>query len=297
MKSPMVFRGPVFRNRARRPRRPLPRLKGLPLNRLLPNAVTVLALCSGLTALRFAMDGRFALAFASIVAAALFDTMDGRIARMLNGQSAFGAELDSLSDVVSFGVAPSLILYQWTLHGAGGFGWVAALALAVCCALRLARFNVAIGGSDLPPWAFNYFTGVPAPAGAGVALMPLIAWHATGIDALSHPLIVVPWTLASAGLMVSTLPTFSFKKLRVPHAYAVPALAIVALFAAALVSQPWWTLLGVGAAYLASLVLSVRQYRRLAGAAASLKAADAETPDEEQGVTPQPGRSPTIDAA
>lgn len=276
MKSPVVFRAQMFkpRPRQRHSRRPLPRLKGLPVNRLLPNAITILALCSGLTAIRFALDERFAAAAVAVIFAALFDTMDGRIARLLNGQSAFGAELDSLSDLVSFGVAPALMLYLWTLHTAGGFGWVAALAFAVCCALRLARFNTGLARSDLPPWAFNYFTGVPAPAGAGVALLPMIASFATDSALVGHPLLVVPWTLCAAGLMVSTLPTFSFKKVRVPHELAVPGLALVGLFAAALVSQPWWTVTVTGLVYLATIPFSVRQYNRLSRAAAAIQSGD-----------------------
>jgi CDP-diacylglycerol---serine O-phosphatidyltransferase len=284
MKSPAVFRSSAFRPRVRprRPRRPLPRLKGLPITRLLPNVITTLALCSGLTAIRFAMDGRFQIAAVAVLVAALFDAMDGRVARLLNAQSTFGAELDSLSDVVSFGVAPALMLYLWTLNGAGGFGWVAALAFAVCCALRLARFNAGLTRPDLPPWAFNYFTGVPAPAGAGIVLLPMIASFAADTPFLAHPVLVVPWTLASAALMVCTAPTFSFKKLRVPHEYALPGLAGVGLFAAALAVQPWWTMTVLGLAYLATIPVSLRQYRRLAKAAADLQAqAEATQADEE----------------
>lgn len=285
MKSPAVFRTAVFRPRLRprRPRRPLPRLKGLPINRLLPNVITTLALCSGLTAIRFAMDERFQWALAAILFAALFDAMDGRVARMLNTQSAFGAELDSLSDVVSFGVAPALIIYQWTLHTAAGPGWVAALAFAVCCALRLARFNTGLARVDLPPWAFNYFTGVPAPAGAGIVLLPMVLEFATNSPIPAHPIVVVPWTLASAALMVSTAPTFSFKKLRVPHEYAVPGLAGVGLVAAALVNQPWWTLTALGVVYLATIPVSIRQYRRLARAAAELQTEETVEGEEAEG--------------
>lgn len=273
MKRPQPFAAAVFRPRAgRRPRRPHPRLKGLPLNRMLPNALTVLALCAGLTAIRFAIDARWEPAVLAIMVAALFDAMDGRVARLLNGQTRFGAELDSLSDVVSFGVAPALILYLWTLNAAGTFGWVAALALAVCCALRLARFNARLGDADLPPWAFNYFTGVPAPAGAGLALLPVIVGFEVDRVAIGHPLVVVPWTLLVAGLMVSTLPTFSFKKMRVPQPYVVPALVAIALIAASLVSQPWWTLAGLGLAYMGSFILSVRQFRKLSAAARLLQA-------------------------
>ena len=142
MKRPPVFRQQIFRpHRVRRPGRPHPRLKGLSINHLLPNVLTVLALCSGLTAIRFAMQERWEPAVIAIVIAAILDALDGRIARLLNGQSKFGAELDSLSDAISFGVAPAFMMYLWGLNGAGSLGWIAAMAYAVCCALRLARFN------------------------------------------------------------------------------------------------------------------------------------------------------------
>ena len=288
MKRPPVFKQPVFKPgvfRKRRVRRPHPRLKGLSINHLLPNVLTVLALCSGLTAIRFAMHERWEPAVIAIVIAAILDALDGRIARLLNGQSKFGAELDSLSDVVSFGVAPALMLYLWGLGAAGSFGWIAALAYAVCCALRLARFNSRLGVPDLPPWAFNYFTGVPAPAGAGLVLLPMVAGFELGPSVTGHPVLIVPWTLAIGLLMVSTLPTFSGKGMRVPTNYVVPALVGVGLLAAFLVAQPWWTLILLGVAYLALLPFSVRQFRKLQRAAAEIQApvegpAEGETPPD-----------------
>lgn len=268
MKRPPVFRQQIFRpNRARRPGRPHPRLKGLSINHLLPNVLTVLALCSGLTAIRFAMQGRWEPAVIAIVIAAILDALDGRIARLLNGQSKFGEELDSLSDAISFGVAPAFMMYLWGLNGAGSLGWIASMAYAVCCALRLARFNSRLGVVDLPPWAYNYFTGVPAPAGAGLVLLPMILGFEIGPQFLGHPAVIVPWTLLIGGLMVSTLPTFSFKGARVPAQWVVPALAGVGLLAAMLVSQPWWTLSIVGLAYLSMLPFSVLQFRKLQSAA------------------------------
>lgn len=297
MKRPKVFRGRMFRARSvgpRRPRRPHPRLKGLPFNTILPNAITVLALCAGLTGIRFAMADRWQPAVLAIVIAAVLDAMDGRVARMLNGQSKFGAELDSLSDVISFGVAPALLLYMWTLNGAGTLGWVAALAFAVCCALRLARFNSRLGAPDLPPWAFNYFTGVPAPAGAALVLLPMILGFEAGSDWAGHPLLVVPWTLLIAGLMVSTIPTFSFKGLRVPQQYVVPVLVGVGLLAAALASQPWWTLVAIGLAYMASFPFSIRQFQRLQAAAALIQtpppAEPSAVPEEAQDARPAAAR-------
>ncbi|UEM20161.1 CDP-diacylglycerol--serine O-phosphatidyltransferase [Skermanella mucosa] len=248
--------------RARRRNRP-PRLRGLSINRLLPNMLTMLALCAGVTAMRFAIQGRFEAAVVSVMIAAVLDALDGRIARLLNGQSRFGEELDSLSDVVSFGVAPAITLYLWVLAGAGTPGWIAVLAFSVCAALRLARFNSKLGDSDLPPYAYNYFTGVPAPAAAGLVLLPLVISFEAGTTVFGHPLFVGVWAAAIALLMVSQWPTFSFKGIRVPQKYVIPLLAAVGLLAAMLVSTPWLTLALIGLAYLASLPFSLRQYRRL----------------------------------
>ncbi|MBP2230651.1 CDP-diacylglycerol--serine O-phosphatidyltransferase [Azospirillum agricola] len=299
MKRPPVFKQPIFRQgRVRRPRRPHPRLKGLSINHLLPNVLTVLALCSGLTAIRFAMQERWEPAVIAIVIAAILDALDGRIARLLNGQSKFGAELDSLSDAISFGVAPAFMMYLWGLNGAGSLGWIAAMAYAVCCALRLARFNSRLGVVDLPPWAYNYFTGVPAPAGAGLVLLPMILGFETGADVTGHPVVIVPWTLMIGGLMVSTLPTFSFKGTRVPAQWVVPALAGVGLIAAMMVSQPWWTLSIIGLVYLATLPFSVAQFRKLQRAAELMQSGVVEAPPGEPVDAPaDPAASPAADAA
>jgi CDP-diacylglycerol---serine O-phosphatidyltransferase len=280
------FRPPMFRRggpRPRRPRRQMPRLRGLPLQRLIPNAMTVAAMCAGLTGVRYALLERWEQAVAAILVAAVLDGLDGRIARLLNAQSRFGEELDSLADAINFGVAPALVLYLWSLQGAGAFGWIAALALAVCCVLRLARFNAGLGADEKPAWAYNYFTGVPAPAGAGVALMPIALSFELGGVVPGHPILVALWTLMVAGLMISALPTFSFKRLRVPAHLVVPALVGVGVIVAALVSQPWWTLTFLGVGYVALIALSVRQYRKLAAAAAQLKEAEAPAAPSEAG--------------
>jgi CDP-diacylglycerol--serine O-phosphatidyltransferase len=300
MNKPPVFKHPVFRPGVfpggRRPRRAHPRLKGLSLNRLLPNMLTVLALCSGLTGIRFAMQEMWEQAVLSIVIAGVLDGLDGRIARLLNGASKFGAELDSLADVVSFGVAPALIIYMWSLNQAGGLGWVAVLAYAVCCALRLARFNTKLGSSeDLPPYTFNYFTGVPAPAGAGLVLLPMVLGFEIGRGSAAIPFIVVPWTLLIAGLMISALPTFSFKGMRIPPAFVVPVLVGVGLVAALLVSLPWLTLAIAGLCYLASLPFSFRQYARLKAAASVQAGGDGGAPPpSESGV--EAGSEPSAGA-
>lgn len=261
---------PSGRARARRLRPP--RLRGLSINHLLPNMLTMLNLASGMTGIRFAVEGRWREAVIAIAVAAIFDLLDGRIARMLNAQSKFGEELDSLSDVVSFGVAPAMILYHWTLHDARTIGWMAALLMGVCAALRLARFNTMLGAAaEKPPFAYNYFTGVPAPAGAFLALLPLIATLEIGGGWIDTPWLVAPWTIIVALLMISAIPTFAAKGLRVPQRYVVFVLLAVGLVAAALASAPWATLTVVGIGYIASIPFSARRYQALAAEAARLK--------------------------
>ena len=163
-----------------RPRLRERRERGIPLRAVVPNAITALALCSGLSGVRFAIGGEWERAVGMIVLAGVLDGLDGRVARMLRGESRFGAELDSLADAISFGVSPALVLYLWSLQYAPRLGWISALMLAVFCALRLARFNAQIDADEQPRKAAGYFTGVPAPAGAGLAMLPLIAWLWTG---------------------------------------------------------------------------------------------------------------------
>ncbi|MFV3131074.1 CDP-diacylglycerol--serine O-phosphatidyltransferase [Niveispirillum sp. KHB5.9] len=274
------------RHRVRRRLRP-PRLKGLSLNNMLPNMLTMLNLASGMTGIRFAMEGKYQEAVIAIAVGALFDMLDGRIARMLNAQSKFGEELDSLSDVVSFGVAPAMILYLWSLDDARTIGWIAALLMGVCAALRLARFNTMLGAAaEKPPFAYNYFTGVPAPAGAFLALLPLIATLEVGPGWFDSPWIVVPWTVGVAGLMISAIPTFSMKGLRIPQRYVVFVLLGVGATAAALVSAPWATLSVVGLAYIASIPFSARRYNVLAEEAAKLQEALAAGVEDKEGNPP-----------
>ena len=166
-------------------------------NRMIPNVLTVLALCAGMTAIRLAIVGKFETAVAAIIVAGILDGLDGRIARLLKGTSTFGAQLDSLSDFVSFGVAPAVMLYVWTMDQFHGFGWAIVLIFAVCCALRLARFNTQLG-QELPPYAYNFFTGVPAPAGAGLAMVPMFAAFEFGDTFFRAPTLNTIWILAVA---------------------------------------------------------------------------------------------------
>lgn len=241
---------------------------------MVPNAVTALALCFGLTGVRFAVAEEWEIALACVIGAGVLDGMDGRIARLLRAQSRFGAELDSLSDVSAFGVAPALILFLWSLQFAPQFGWTAALALAVCCALRLARFNSRMDSDDQPHKSAGYLTGVPAPAGAGLAFVPIFLWLVTGENIFRAWYVTLPWVLLVALLMISSIATYSWSSLRIRRSSRLFALAAVGLLGTALVTAPWITLLVIALLYLAMLPFSVASYarvkrRRAAAAAAS----------------------------
>ena len=260
----------MLRSRRRRRTRRLPRLKGLSIGKLIPNFITVSAACSGLTGIRFAIEGRWDYAVAAIMLAAILDVLDGRMARMLKASSEFGAQLDSLADIVSFGVATAMVLYFWTLQEAGGVGWAVTLFFIVCCALRLARFNAMDG--KLPPYAFNYFTGIPAPAAALMALLPVVIVLGFQIDGFSHPVVVGTWTVVMAAMMVSRVPTYSFKKIRIPQIYVLPLVVGVGFLLAGLASFPWKILAAVSVLYLLTLPLSIRSYARLRAEAERLHA-------------------------
>ena len=251
----------MLRRSKRRSRRQTPRLKGLSINRLIPNIVTVSATCAGLTSIRFAVDQQWEYAVTALILAAILDALDGRMARMLKAESDFGAQLDSLSDFVSFGVAPAFVMYFWSLQSSGGLGWGVAVFFIVCCGLRLARFNSMIG--KLPPYAYNYFTGVPAPAGALFSLLPLVIGFSGGAEFLVHPGVVGPWLLLMAVMMVSPIPTYSFKRLKVPRRYVVPVLIIVGVIMAGLAEYPWKTLTVCAFIYFGSIPFSVRSFMHL----------------------------------
>lgn len=238
-------------------------MKGQSFNRMIPNILTMLALCAGLTSFRFAFADKWEPAVLCIVIAAVLDALDGRIARLLNQTSRFGAELDSLSDFFAFGVAPAMLIYLWTLHQAGNVGWVIALLYCACMALRLARFNTALEGPTLPAWAKNYFTGVPAPAAAGLALFPMVLSFLTDALPVREPIVSAIVLVIVAGLMVSQLPTYSFKNVRVPHRFALFLMLIVAVIAAMAIVAPWLTLTLLLALYIVLLPFGWRSFRRL----------------------------------
>jgi CDP-diacylglycerol---serine O-phosphatidyltransferase len=253
--------------RFNRPRLPNRRFRRIPVRTLVPNMITLLALCAGLTAIRMAFENRYVLALAAIVFAAFLDGIDGRLARFLKGTSRFGAELDSLSDFVNFGVAPALILYFWGLHDLKSIGWIAAMVFAICAGLRLARFNVMIEDPDRPAWTSNFFVGVPAPAGAVTVLLPIYVVF-LGLPRTEFLIwFTLLYTLAVASLMVSRLPVFSGKRVgtRVPPDLVGPLIVVVVLFFALLLTFPWIVLTIGTLAYLIALPfgwLSYRGYER-----------------------------------
>jgi CDP-diacylglycerol--serine O-phosphatidyltransferase len=257
-----------------------PRLRRQSINRLIPNILTLLALCAGLTAMRFALEQRYQLAVIALVVAGVLDGLDGRIARLIGATSKFGAELDSLSDFVCFGVAPALMLYLWVMNHGGRFGWAIVLLYAVATALRLARFNTALDDDAKPAWTFNYFTGVPAPAGAGLAILPMIMSFELGREYFEHPWLIGAWIILVSVLMVSKIPTFAFKRLRVPHWMVLPILLVVGTIAAGLAAEPWLTLMIVGAIYIGSLPVAFYITRAARRAPAAAPRADDDDDDD-----------------
>jgi CDP-diacylglycerol--serine O-phosphatidyltransferase len=261
---------------------PVTERTALPLRALLPNAITMLALCSGATGVRFAIDGAFDRAAAFVLVAAVLDGLDGRIARLMRGTSRFGAELDSLSDVTAFGLAPAFILYLWALAEFGRLGWVVALFYAVCCALRLARFNASLDRDDLPRKRLGFTTGVPAPAGAAIALAPLFfALGSEGrldADPLLRGAVAAGVAALAGGLMVSTLPGWSWTSFRVPASARLVVLAGVGLFAAAIAQAPWMTLTLLALLYVAALPFAALRFARLRRAETLMPPAGPEAP-------------------
>ncbi|MGZ8419202.1 MAG: CDP-alcohol phosphatidyltransferase family protein [Allosphingosinicella sp.] len=247
-----------------RPPRPT-RERGIPLRAVIPNAVTAVALCVGLTSVRFAIAGEWENAVYAIIAAALLDGMDGRIARALKGQTRFGAELDSLSDVIAFGVAPALILHLWVLQAWPRIGWLFALAYAACMALRLARFNAGIDIEHQPHKSAGFLTGVPAPAGAGLVLLPVYLWEWTGEPLFREPWLAAPWAAMVGFLMISNLATFSWGSLRLRSHVRLGALVVIALVFAALISAPFPTLSVAALLYALMIPFSIASYAKVRG--------------------------------
>ncbi|MPT21776.1 MAG: CDP-diacylglycerol--serine O-phosphatidyltransferase [Starkeya sp.] len=242
-----------------------PRLSQIPLRIVIPNVITVLAICAGLTGIRLAFEHRFELAVTMVLIAAFLDGIDGRVARMMKGSSKFGEQMDSLADIVNFGVAPALVLYVFVLDQARSFGWIAALLYAIACCLRLARFNVMLEDPNKPAFAGDFFTGIPAPAGAICVLLPVYL-ELIGLPRLvASPAVAAAYCLVMALLMVSKLPAYSGKRLgaRIPRDKVLPLFVCVVLFVAVLVTWPWAVLSVICVAYLAALPFSVMRYNKL----------------------------------
>ena len=234
--------------------------RGLAMRAVVPNAITAAAMCAGLTGIRFAMTGMWREAVIAVVLAGVLDGIDGRIARLLRAQSRFGAELDSLADSLSFGTAPALILFLWSLNDLTRLGWFAALAFALCGALRLARFNAQIDSSEQPHRSAGFLTGVPAPVGAGLALLPIYLWMATGEEWFRDSRLVAPWTALVAFLMISNLATLSWSRMRPRRDIRLGLIAVVGMVFAALLLEPWWTLAVICLIYLATMPWSIARY-------------------------------------
>lgn len=237
--------------------------KPQPFRRLIPNLITLTGLCCGLSAIRFGFAGEWEKAVAFIIAAAVIDGMDGRAARMLRATSLFGAQLDSLSDFVCFGVAPALVLYMWGTHEVKALGWAATLFFAICCALRLARFNTAVVENKQQAWQKQFFVGVPSPAGGIICLLPLIISLQLDESMRPSPILVILHMLMMAVLMASRLPTFAAKHVRIRPDYILPVMIVCAFLVVMLVIDPWLSISGIGVAYLCSIPVSVYWYRRL----------------------------------
>ncbi|MFD2236089.1 CDP-diacylglycerol--serine O-phosphatidyltransferase [Aureimonas populi] len=238
----------------------------IPIRQIVPNLITILSICAGMTGIRFAFEGRIELAVILVLGAAFLDGIDGRIARLMNGQSRFGAEMDSLADIVNFGVAPAMLLYAFTLHDAGAVGWTAALLYAAGSALRLARFNTMLDEPNKPAWKSAYFVGVPAPAGAGLALFPIyLGLAGPGLGFPQITAVAASIYLVVVGLlMASRIPTFSGKTIGIPlrREWVVPLMLLVVFYIAMLVAFTWTTLTISVLVYFATIPFSIRSYRR-----------------------------------
>ncbi len=242
-------------------------MRAISIRTILPNVVTLCAFMAGVTAIRFALAGKWELAVAAITLAGIFDGLDGTVARLLKSTSKFGAELDSLSDVVAFGVAPAVVLYLWSLESLDRLGWAVALIYATAMALRLARFNARLDEQEEPRTRLGYLTGVPAPMGAGLLLMPMMLDMAAGGDVVrSYSLIIGGYAVAVALLIVSTIPTLSLKGFRIPKSAFVPVMLIIGMVIAGLFVRTWAVLFGIGVFYIASLPLSALAYKRRSAA-------------------------------
>lgn len=238
-------------------------MMAFPISRLFPNMVTIAGLCCGLSAMRFAIDGKFEIAVILLVASAVIDGMDGRIARLLNSTSVFGAHLDSLSDFVCFGVSPAVVLYMWRLNAVKGVGWAMVLFFSVCCVLRLARFNTNLADEAIEPWQRKFFTGIPAPAGAMLALMPLVSSFYLGNGIWNGSPLCIIWLCIVAVLMASRVPTFAAKKMIITHELVLPIMLIGGFIIVCVIIEPWLMFMVCGLIYCITIPFGAAYYYRL----------------------------------
>lgn len=252
------------RQRAIIKKKAIKKLKEVPFRKMAPNIVTLMALCAGITTIRFAILGKWTMALVCIALAAVFDGLDGRVARKLKASSKFGAELDSLSDFVSFGVAPAILMYQWSLNSLPHWGWIFTLMFSAAMSLRLARFNTMLEDVAVPEYWSHYFVGVPAPMAAALAVMPLLIWFDfPEFDVvLRNPYFCSVLMLLVAYLMVSRIPTLSLKKTKINKDYVLPLMVLFALFISCLLTKPWMTLGLFTLCYILSIPFTIIRFIR-----------------------------------
>ena len=229
---------------------------------LLPNALTLINVCIGLSSVKFALDAKFELSIIAIIFAAIFDTLDGRVARLLKGTSLVGKELDSLADLISFGVAPAFIMYFWSLNNLGKFGWLLTMIYVVCVALRLARFNVT--SNSEPSWKDNFFEGVPSPAGGILILMPLIfSLSEINLININYNIVVPAFFILISFLLIGKIPTFAFKKIAIPRRMTIFALFGIVLFFGLLLIYTFKVLVICGLIYICLIPIGYFNYKKI----------------------------------
>ena len=240
------------------------KLKEVPFRKMAPNIVTLMALCAGITTIRFAIMGKWTYAILCIFFACIFDGLDGRVARKLKASSKFGAELDSLSDFVSFGVAPAILMYQWSLHALPHWGWILTLVFSAAMSMRLARFNTMLENTSVPEYWSHYFVGVPAPMAAAIGVMPLLIWFDNKEleFILRNPYFCGFIMFLVAFLMVSRIPTLSLKKTKISSDWFVPLMVLFALFVSCLITKPWLTLGVFTLCYVLTIPLTVMRFMK-----------------------------------
>ena len=245
---------------------------------LLPNALTIFGVCLGLSSIKFALDANYVMAVIAIAFSALLDTFDGRVARLIKGTSKVGKELDSLTDVISFGVAPSFIMYFWTINELGKIGWMLILIYSVCCALRLARFNLTVI-EETEPWKVNFFEGVPSPAAAGLILLPLILSLSNLVQLENSAIISSTVILITSILMISKIPTYSLKRILIPRNFAIFLLLGIGIYLSLIIFYTFETLFFSGLIYVILIPVSFVHHRILSKKSLISSSEEEETED------------------